>query len=56
MLRASIVFALLVTFAATLAGCSREEAQMPDKVPPLPGKPTSMGTAAPLTPPPVPKK
>jgi hypothetical protein len=57
MLRLAIVFALLATFSAALAGCAKEETQMPDTVPPLPGKPNSMGSPSqPPPPPPLQKK
>jgi hypothetical protein len=56
MLRLSIVFALLVTLSAALAGCAKEETRMPETVPPLPGKPTSMGSPSPPPPLPLPKK
>ena len=54
MLRCSIVITLFIALTAALAGCSREETQMPDKAPPLPGKPTAIGPQS--NPPPLPKK
>jgi hypothetical protein len=56
MLRLSIVFALLVAVSAALAGCAKEETQMPTTAPPLPGKPGSLGPASPPQPPPGLKK